>query len=360
MYIKSIVLNNFRNYDKIKLNLYSGVNIIYGNNAQGKTNILEAIYLCATSRSHRTSSEKDLIKWGENQAHIQLLLNKKRDELIDFSLSKNSKKSVAINRLSIRKVSELFGILNVILFSPEDLGLIKKGPKERRRFLDIELCQLDPIYFYNLQQYHLVLKQRNNLLKNMYFNNTGEDTLSIWDDQLVVYGKKIIEIRKNFIDKLNEIVLDIHKNISGGEKLRLKYDCNVEGHDFHEKLIKNAERDKKLKNTLVGPHKDDIIFLINDMDVRTFGSQGQQRTAALSIKLAEIELVKEVTNDTPVLLLDDVLSELDENRQKYLLNSIKDVQTIITCTGIEDFVKKDILIDGKFKIEMGKNVDICK
>jgi DNA replication and repair protein RecF len=245
-----------------------------------------------------------------------------------------------------------------VFFSPEDLGIIKNGPSERRRFVDMELCQLDSFYFYNLSNYNKIVDQRNTLLKDMYFNPQLRETLNIWDMQLVSYGSKIIERRKLFVEQLNEIIEGIHFSLSGGrEKIKIVYEPDVEMDAFEKRLQENQERDIRSKMTTVGPHRDDFSFLIGDVDIRKFGSQGQQRTAALSLKLSEIELVKKITKDTPILLLDDVLSELDSNRQNYLLNSIGTIQTIITCTGLEEFVNNRFEIDRVYKVTNG-TVDI--
>lgn len=342
MYVKEVNLYQFRNYEQLNLSLHPKLNIFYGQNAQGKTNILESLYLCATGRSHRTTHEKEAIHWHKDEAHIRLFLHKQnRVEKIDFHLDKSGRKSAAHNGIPIQKLGELLGIINVVIFSPEDLQLIKSGPKERRRFLDIELCQLDRIYYYNLQQYHKVLKQRNHFLKQI--NKNPKDMTDIWDEQLVHFGEKVIEARKVFIEKLNHLALLIHGNITAQkEKLLVEYSPSVSSNQFREKLKENLVRDLQSGTTSIGPHRDDIVFKVNGMDLRTYGSQGQQRSAALSLKLAEIDLMKQETGEAPILLLDDVLSELDENRQKDLIAHIDDIQTILTCTGIEDLILKQI------------------
>jgi DNA replication and repair protein RecF len=356
MYIKTLSLKDYRNYTQAVVNFTDGVNILYGKNAQGKTNILEAIYLCATSKSHRTSNDKELINLNKNETHIHLAVNKHDiDESIDIHIRKNNRKGIAINKNPIKKLNELLGIINVIIFSPEDLGLIKNGPKERRRFINIELCQLDNIYYYNLQQYHKILKQRNNLLKKVKTLHKIDDTINIWDAQLVKYGKAIINRRQEFIQNLNEIMKKIHYDISGNtENLEIKYEKNVTIDLFEQKLLNNINKDIKFGSTSVGPHRDDIMFLVNGIDIRKYGSQGQQRTAALSLKLSEIELVKDKIDDTPILLLDDVLSELDYNRQRYLINSLHDIQTIITCTGVEDYINNKITIGKLYEVSEGQ------
>ena len=341
MILKSVALNHFRNYSDLSLEFDNGTNILYGDNAQGKTNVLESVYVSGTTRSHKGSKDRELIQFGEEEAHIRTVVEKKEKIYqIDMHIKKSRSKGIAINKIPIKRAAELFGILNIVFFSPEDLNIIKNGPSERRRFLDVELCQLDKIYLFHLTNYNRILNQRNKLLKDINFRPELKDTLPVWDMQLIDYGKKIIASRKKFVNRLNEIVYGIHKKISGDrEELILRYEPDAEEEKLEEELMKNQERDLKLGMTSVGPHRDDMCFLIRDIDIRRFGSQGQQRSCALSLKLSEIELVKESIQETPVLILDDVLSELDSSRQNFLLNSIHDIQTIITCTGLDEFVK---------------------
>ena len=355
MIIKSLELKDFRNYETLAINFGPGTNILYGDNAQGKTNILEAIYLAATTKSHRGTRDGDIIRFGSEEGHIRIMLFKNDvDTKLDIHLRKAKTKGIAIDGKKIKKAAELLGLLNVVFFSPEDLSIIKNGPGERRRFTDMELCQLDDFYLYNLNNYNKIVNQRNTLLKDVYFNPSLKETIEIWDSQLVSYGSKVIERRKSFTDQLNEVIGPVHEKLSGGrESLRIIYDPNVEIEDYERELSSSTERDIKSKMTNVGPHRDDFIFMVGDLDIRKFGSQGQQRTAALSLKLAEIEIVKRLINDTPILLLDDVLSELDSGRQQFLLESIGDVQTIITCTGVEDFVNSRLEIDKLFNISNG-------
>jgi DNA replication and repair protein RecF len=245
-------------------------------------------------------------------------------------------------------------MLNLVFFSPEDLNIIKNGPAERRRFMDLELCQLDRIYLSHTSNYNKVLEQRNNLLKQIGGNRSLLDTLNVWDDKLVEYGRKIIESRNDFVIRLNDLVGEIHKKLTGGkEELKLHYEPNISINEFEAKLKKSRDKDLSLKMTNVGPHRDDLNFLMGEVDIRKYGSQGQQRTAALSCKLAEIDLVKTIIKENPVLLLDDVLSELDRQRQNYLLNNIGDIQTIITCTGLEEFVNHRFAYDKIFQVVNG-------
>lgn len=359
MVIKSLELSDFRNYNSLSLNFYDGTNILYGDNAQGKTNILEAIYVGATTKSHKGSKDREIIKLDKEESHIRILIEKNHITYkIDMHLKKNKTKGIAINGIPIRKSGELIGLTHVIFFSPEDLSIIKNGPSERRKFIDMELCQLDQIYLYNLSKYNKIINQRNNLLKQIGYKRELLDTLSVWNMQLMEYGSKIIERRAQFISQMNDIIYGIHKKLSGGkEELVVKYEPNVEIDLFETKLSQSMERDINTKMTNVGPHRDDISFFIMDHDIRKFGSQGQQRTSALSLKLAEIELVKKTVNDTPILLLDDVLSELDRNRQNYLLDSIHDIQTIVTCTGLEEFINNRLTVDKIYKVVEGTVVE---
>lgn len=355
MIIKSLELMNFRNYEFLDLKFCEGTNILYGDNAQGKTNVLEAIYLSATTKSHKGSKDRDIVSFNKEESHIRTYLDKEGIEYkVDMHLRKSKSKGIAVDGQKIKKAADLLGLLNVVFFSPEDLSIIKNGPSERRRFVDMELCQLDNFYLYNLNHYNKIVNQRNKLLKDMYFNPQLKETLNIWDSQLVSFGSKIIERRRIFTEQLNEIIYEIHKKLSGGkEELVIKYEPDVEIEDFESGMKSSQEKDIKSKQTSVGPHRDDFCFMAGNIDIRKFGSQGQQRTAALSLKLSEIELVKKIAKDTPVLLLDDVLSELDSSRQNYLLSSIGNIQTIITCTGLDEFVNNRFEIDKVFKVVEG-------
>ena len=355
MIVESLSLKNYRNYENINLNFSNDTNIFYGNNAQGKTNILEAVYMSGTTKSHRTNKDLELIRFSEEESHISTIVRKNGiSHKIDIHLKNNKSKGVAIDGIPIKKASELFGMINFVFFSPEDLNIIKNGPSEKRRFMDIELCQLNKVYLSNLANYNKIVIQRNRLLKDLYFRKDLEDTLDIWDFQLYEYGQKIIEMREAFVERLNQIIFNIHHSLSGGkENLKIVYLKNCEKENLLEQLKINREKDLKLKTTTVGPHRDDLGFYFDGMDVRKFGSQGQQRCAALSLKLSEIELVKSTTGDTPILLLDDVLSELDKNRQNYLLNHIHDIQAMITCTGLDEFVNCRFSIDKIFKVTDG-------
>lgn len=355
MFVKSLELCNFRNYMNLSIQFSNGVNIFYGDNAQGKTNILEAIYLGGTTKSHKGSKDKELIMMDKPEAHVRLLIDKDGfTHKIDMHLKRSKSKGIAIDGIPIKKSSELIGLAHMVFFSPEDLSIIKNGPGERRRFIDMELCQLDKVYLHNLTKYNKILNQRNHLLKQVGLNKELLDTLSIWDLQLTEYGKLIVQRRNQFIEQLNTVIFDIHKRLSGNkEELFIKYVPNTPPGDLEMKLEQNQSKDIFTKSTSVGPHRDDIQFLIKGVDLRKYGSQGQQRTSALSLKLAEIEMVKKVIGEKPVLLLDDVLSELDRNRQNYLLDSIKDIQTIVTCTGLEEFVNNRMVMNQIYEVING-------
>ena len=355
MKIDSIEVGNFRNYQNAKLEFHEHTNILYGDNAQGKTNILESIFVCGTSKSHKGSSDKELIRIGEEEAHIRMFMRKNNiPHKIDMHFRKNKGKGIAIDGIPIKKSSELLGFINIIFFSPEDLRIVKNGPSERRKFINLELSQLDSFYLHDLGEYNKALAQRNKLLKQIVYKPSLKDTLSIWDMQLLDYGSKIILRRKKFIDNLAELVAQINSKLTGGrEYTKVVYEPNTEIDDFEKNLTDAREKDMHFCNTSIGPHRDDLSFINNDVDIRKYGSQGQQRTCALSLKLAEIELVKNVINDTPILLLDDVLSELDRNRQNYLLDSIDNIQTIVTCTGLEEFIDGRLTLDRIFRIADG-------
>ena len=359
MVIEALDLQNYRNYELLGMKFSPETNILYGDNAQGKTNILEAIYVASTTKSHRASKDREIIAFDSDEAHIKMFVRKNNiSHRIDMHLKKNKTKGVAIDGIPIKRAVDLLGIINIVFFSPEDLNIIKSGPAERRRFMDMELCQLDKIYVHNLVNYNKALLQRNKLLKDISFAPSLADTLDVWDEQLVRYGKELIRIRREFVNNLNSIIFDIHGRLSGNkEQLELVYEPSVDEEEFKNRLYLSREKDIRQKTTVYGPHRDDLSFMLGDMDVRKYGSQGQQRTCALSLKLSEIELVKLLTGDTPVLLLDDVFSELDANRQNYLLDSISNVQTIVTCTGLDEFINYRFHLDKVFYVMNGHVVE---
>ena len=355
MYAKRLMLKNFRNYKTLDMELSSHINIFRGKNAQGKTNLLEAIYYCATGRSYRTALHRDCIRTDAEEAMIKLWYQRYREDRIEIHLRKNGRKSIAVNGITAQKIDELFGQFHVVVFSPEDLSLIKNGPSQRRRFMDMEICQVDPIYLHNLQQYCRVLKQRNQLLKDAFRDPGKRAQIQDWDRQLAYYGLRLKQRRQLFTDTIRPYTALLHKSISQGtEDLAIGYEtgqANTED-EYFDQLQKDLSRDIRQGNTAFGPHHDDLSLVINGADVRSYGSQGQQRTAALALKLAELEIMKKETGEAPVLLLDDVMSELDGDRQEHLLRYIEENQTLLTCTGIEDSLRG--LPAGKiFEIEKG-------
>lgn len=339
MIIKSLQLSNFRNYSNQAIKLNPNLNVIIGNNAQGKTNLLEAIFICAIGRSPRTTKDKDLIKWGSQFARITLDIDKNiGHKEIDIFLFPNQNKAIKIDKIGIKKIGQLMSNLNAIYFSPDELKLIKESPDERRRFMDIDLCQFDKNYFYTLHQYNQILQQRNKLLKTPD-TKVLKDTIAIWNEQLSTHGAKIILSRLKLIEKLKIHAYKIHKNLtSEKEDLSISYQGYTADSENDLKLLllkkyeENIDKDIKLGYTTVGPHRDDIKIEANNIDLRSFGSQGQQRTASLALKLAELEVFHDNLGEYPILLLDDVLSELDEARQTKLLEYVKNIQTLLTCT----------------------------
>ena len=339
MKINSIKLNNFRNYKNTVINFEDGVNFIVGNNAQGKTNLLESIYLCAMGKSFKNIKEKLLINFDSEYANLSLdyetLAGKKNIEII---LSSQTKKTVKINKVAILKLTQLIGSLNVVLFSPDELKLVKEVPEDRRHFLDISISQFDKGYMYDLMKYDQILKQRNCVLKSLLTIENKKEQLKVWTIQLIDVAEKIVNKRILFLKKLNLIANNIHKKIKEDENLTLEYSFNSNNLNIKSYLenlfIQNIDKEIEMKHTLFGPHRDDIIIKINDKDCKYFSSQGQQRTVALSLKLALMEIIKEYNKEYPILLLDDVLSELDDTRQQKLLEITQKYQTLITSTSI--------------------------
>ncbi len=339
MEIERVKLSHFRNYDSLDLTFGPHINLIYGQNAQGKTNLLESLYVCGTSRSFRVCPDKEMIQKGYDAAHITMDAHDRHASFtIDLHLKQNERKGIAVNKIPVRKISELLGKVKFIVFSPDDMALIKGSPQIRRNFLDMEISQINQIYLKNLARYKHVLNQRNILLKEIKKNSSLEKTLDVWDEQIILYGCGIIKERKLFIDRLNSIVYDKHLDMTDRkEEIMIDYEPSVYAEQFADGLRRSRRRDLEFGTTHVGPHRDDFTVFVNDENLKKYGSQGQKRTAALSIKLSEIDLIREEQGENPVILLDDVFSELDEKRQEDLIRMIGDYQTIITCTRIEDF-----------------------
>lgn len=355
MKINRIQLNNFRNYKNSIIDFSDGINFIVGRNAQGKTNLLESIYLSSVGKSPKSCREKQIIMFNENQSKIELSFSTLAgNKNIKFFLDRTNKKSIKVNNINILKLTEFVGILSVVYFSPDELKLIKEVPEDRRNFLDISISQFDRTYLYNLLRYDKILKQRNSILKSTDSVESKIEQLDLFTPQLIECAQIIIEKRLNFIEKLKNIATNIHKIITIDENLNISYSyINTSGLSIKADLQKEFDKVKlkeiDLGYTCVGPHRDDLIFKINGMDCKYYSSQGQQRTVALVVKLSLMEVIKNEIGEYPILLLDDVLSELDQNRQDRLIELISKYQTLITCTKIpETKIKYNII-----KVENG-------
>lgn len=366
MYVNSLKLVNYRNYESLLIEFNKNINLILGKNGQGKTNIVESLTLMSIGKSFRTNRDKELIRFGSENLYTACLFTRNGiDKKIEIMITKD-KKGIKINGVSIKSIQELLGNLNVVVFSPEDLRLIKDGPKERRNFIDKEISQIMPRYYNLLTSYNKVINQRNRLLKSQ---RVDSNLLDVYDQGLVNFGGEIYSIRTKFIDKLSDISNKLHKDLtSDKENLTIKYknqlgiDQKSTLEDIRKKMLEKLEESKQQdllnRNTKVGPHKDDLAIFINDVDVRLYGSQGQQRTASISLKLSEIELIKRELGDYPILILDDVFSELDQNRQKMLVEKLGDIQMFVTSA---DPLHKNILSQSNysvFYIEEGQLVKI--
>ncbi|HLQ39572.1 MAG TPA: DNA replication/repair protein RecF [Tetragenococcus sp.] len=367
MRLNNLQLTNFRNYDTLALDFHDNVIIFLGENAQGKTNLLESIYTLALTRSHRTNNEQELIQWEQDQAYIKGEIQKEYTKIpLELFLTKKGRKT-KVNHIEQKKLSSYVGQLNVILFAPEDLSLVKGSPQVRRKFLDMEIGQIDPIYLYELSQYQKTLKQRNHYLKQLAEDKALDELyLDVLTEQLVEHGSKVLLTRQQFVKKLEYWASQMHQKISySKEMLNIIYHSSVElsyktdenqiKQNYLEALKKNKKNESFRQTTLIGPHRDDLFFFVNEKNVQTFGSQGQQRTCALSVKLAEIDLIKEKTNEYPILLLDDVMSELDDSRQLHLLETIEGkVQTFLTTTTLNHVKEKMTVEPEIFYIRQGK------
>ncbi|MBR4659497.1 MAG: DNA replication/repair protein RecF [Clostridia bacterium] len=356
MRIKKLILNGFRSYQRAEFEPAKGLNLLYGANAAGKTNVLEAVFLCALGRSHRTSRDPELIGHGLAGAYVGLELETQSGNRVieiklragdDVNRNPRDKKQVFIDRQRAEKAGELMGVLNVVMFSPEDLALVKASPEVRRRFMDMELCQLQPAYYRKAAMYNAALRQRNALIKEAFADPIDPEMLDMWNAQLARTGAEVMRSRRRFMDVLSTIASDMHRRLTGGrEQLFAFYQPNVPFDDkeaeyaIYEALAASREEDIRRGFTSRGPHRDDIGIKLGDTDVKVYGSQGQQRTAALSLKLSEIALIREVVGESPVLLLDDVLSELDDDRQRALMESAFDCQCLLTATGVESAVTR--------------------
>ncbi len=338
MFFKKIKLDNFRNYDDLSLEFDPKLNIILGKNAQGKTNLIESLFIMGLGRSFRTGKDQEMIRFGSDFSKATSFIDDEgREKEIEIVYSKEGK-IIKVDGVKLQRTADLLENIYIVVFSPDDLRIVKDGPESRRRFIDRELCQIKPIYYSDLGNYKKVLKQRNYLLKGNYEDHSLFD---VFDESLAEYGIRIMEERFKFVDILYSISKDIHSDISGkSEELKIEYEASfkrgITKEEYKLALKKSFEKDKAKGYTSIGPHKDDLKIEVNGIDIRSFGSQGQQRTASLSLKLAEIDLIKKETGKNAVLLLDDVLSELDINRQRYLIDSMKDIQVFITSTDIDE------------------------
>lgn len=357
MYIENLELKNFRNYENLNIEPVKGVNILTGDNAQGKTNILEAVFFCAYGRSHRTSRDREMQMFDAPFTTVSVdVAREQNDKKIVLRFNGEGRKFIEINGRKITRIPDLLGNLYVIMFSPEDLKIVKETPGIRRRFLDMEISALDKIYYHDLVSYNKVIQERNNLLKMRSVDRT---VLDVYDAKAAQYGARIIRQRMDYMKKLNDKARSIHLEITGGkEEIEYTYRCgiplteNLED-SLAQALAENRRHDLERGTTSVGPHRDDFVILINGADARIFGSQGQQRTVILTLKFASLGIIRDLTGEYPVLLLDDVLSELDLSRQNFILSSIDGIQTIISMTGYENIEKR--LIEGArvFHIRQG-------
>ena len=352
MWINKIKLNNFRNYNKEEIRLEKNINIFYGENAQGKTNIIEAIFLCSMGKSFRAKKDTEMILLNEENATIEIEFQKlDREGKIKIELY--NKKNVYVNGIKIKKLSELLGNINVVIFTPDDINILKGGPQNRRRFLDIMISQLKPNYMYNLNLYLKTLEQRNNYLRQIREENKKEELLEIWDQKLAEYEINIYNYRKEFIHKINKKIKNIHNEITDNkEEIEVEYITECTSKEEYLNLLKQRRKLDIIKGfTTKGVHRDDFVIYINKKRLDIYGSQGQNRTAILSLKLSELDIIEEEIGEKPVLLLDDFMSELDEKRRNQFLNKIENTQVIITCTDKIDIENKNILI---YNVKEGK------
>ena len=333
MWIKEIKLKNFRNYDEEKIDLKENINIFFGENAQGKTNIIESIFLCSMGKSFKTQNDKELIKFEKEEAIVELNFEKK-DRKSDIKIQISNRKNIFLNGIKQKKLSDLLGNLNVVLFTPEDIDILKGSPQKRRKFLNIMISQLRPNYIYILNLYLKTLEQRNNYLKLIKLENKEENLLDIWDEKLAEYGEKIYKYRREFIEKIKEKIYAVHGNFTdNNEEIEIKYFSDFDSEKNFLDLLKSRRKLDIIKGfTTKGVHRDDFMIYINNKEVSTYGSQGQNRSAILSLKLSELQVIYDEIGEYPILLLDDFMSELDDKRKKNFLKNIKDIQVIITCT----------------------------
>ncbi|WP_110928035.1 DNA replication/repair protein RecF [Bacillus massiliglaciei] len=371
MHIEQIKLKNYRNYEELDMTFENKVNVILGENAQGKTNVMESIFVLAMAKSHRTSNDKELIRWDEEYAKIEGRVQKRNTSIpLELVISKKGKKAKS-NHIEQQKLSQYVGNMNVVMFAPEDLNLVKGSPQVRRRFIDMEIGQVSAVYLYDMSQYQKILQQRNHYLKLLQTKKQSDTTmLDVLTEQFIQYAAKIVERRYHFLSMLQGWAEPIHHGISRGlESLKIEYKPSLDVSEsmaltkmievFTEKFDKIKAREIERGVTLAGPHRDDLVFLVNGRDVQHFGSQGQQRTTALSLKLAEIELIQSEVGEYPILLLDDVLSELDDFRQSHLLNTIQGkVQTFVTTTSVDGIDHQTLKEASTFHVTQGSIIKV--
>ena len=357
MFIKKLSLKNLRNYDSLNLEFKKNINIIIGNNAQGKTSLVESLYALSTTKSHRTNKDVQMIKFEEDFLRIVADVQSDGDFEVTLAISKDGKKA-SLNGVVKKKLTDFIGELKVVFFAPEDLEIVKGAPNIRRKFLNMEIGQIDRTYLHHLSQYSKIIKQRNELLKKFQENDESNLMLEVFTKQLLPHVVYIVNKRIWFLKALVILTCDMHAKITSGlEKISFEYLDSMKLDSIDEKTIfekyeNTFSIDKRLKTTTIGPHRDDFYIFINDVNTHRFASQGQQRTSVLSIRLAQTLLVKEVTGVYPVLLLDDVLSELDDSRQTKLLDVVGDrIQTFITTTSINGIDKKIIDLASVFRVD---------
>ena len=355
MWIENLKINNFRNYKNQEIKLNKNINIFVGENAQGKTNIIESIFLSSIGKSFRASKDTELIKFGEKSAQIEINF-KKSDRDGNIKIEIGDKKNIFLNKIKIKKLSDLLGNVHTVIFTPDDINVLKGGPQNRRRFLDIMISQLRPNYMYTYNLYKKTLEERNHYLKKIKTEKAKEEFLEIWDEQLIQYGKIIADYRKEFIEKIKNKIKNIHNDITGNkEDIKIEYMTDCLNQSTYQELLRERRKLDILKGyTTKGIHRDDFQIFLNDLLVNIYGSQGQHRTAMLSLKISELQVINEEIGENPILLLDDFMSELDEARRNNFMENIKDTQVIITCTDNLSLKNKEVK---KFNVINGQIIE---
>ena len=355
MFVKSIELKNFRNYTEREFEFSDGVNVFYGDNGQGKTNVLEALFLSSIGKSFRAKNDIEMIKEGADSFEVTVKTDADVQNEIKIFYNRNKQKRIFVGGLPIKKMGELMGLLPGVIFSPQNMSLLSQGPVERRKFMDMAICQLRPLYYFNLQNYNKVIRQKNAYLKDVTTGTADYTLLDVWNAQIAEFGAEIVKERRNYFEKLTPLVSDYHSYISGGhETVKIQYisTCAADKDEFYAKLESERKHEIKRHMALVGPQRDDIdVILEGTGDIKKYGSQGQQRTLVIAMKLAELDVLRDETGKSPILLLDDVLSELDDRRQKLLLGKITESQVFITCTDPKNIQNTSSLKEKSFFIK---------